>query len=224
MKKNQNLLGIAFVLVAIQLFLLLLPTIRYTDDRAYYGDSEAYSAVQMVINYNDTVNDPGSDSSDATFIPFAFGAATVYFMLTAVANTVQALTFDHFSRKKLSLLCWASCFLAVIPFTNWLFLIIVFEEDIFITLLGFVQMALPVAFCFLFPELVPDTSPISSEYNEKLESVFKAASTASPAPIRKYCPHCGNTVTSNQCDMCGKEIIPTSERIPTWKRIQNENS
>lgn len=220
MKKNQNLLGIAFVLVALQLFLLFLPTTRYTDDRAYYACSESYSFTQMIINYNDTMNDPGASSGSVAFFSFIFGSVTVYLALTALVNFVQALTFDHTSHKKLSLLCWASCFLALVPLVSWLFLKIIYEEDIFITLLGFAQIALTIPFLFLFNHLVPDI-----DFSNKSEIIFKSAKTE-PVSANKSCPFCGQVVISsaNRCDMCGKEIQTTAERIPTWKRIQQQEN
>ena len=223
MKKNQNVLGIAFIIVAIQLFLLLLPTTRYAKEGKYRSSdahSEAYSSVQIVINYNDTVNDPDA-SSDLVNDCYIYGAVTVFLMLIALVNFVQAMTFDRTSRAKMCLLCWASFSLALVSVVNWFFLKGVYDdygENVFITWFGYAQIALLIGFPFLFGSLVPDDDFSSSNQKDKdkMDKFFKSV-PPTPASAKKTCPYCGDVVTSNKCGMCGKEIPSTSEKKPSWK-------
>ena len=40
---------------------------------------------------------------------------------------------------------------------------------------------------------------------KRIESVLKSYSRNQASTIQKRCPHCGDTVTSKICSMCGKE-------------------
>lgn len=44
-----------------------------------------------------------------------------------------------------------------------------------------------------------------SARDESLESIFKNASSAHKS-AKNLCPHCGNVVTSDICEMCGRSI------------------
>ena len=213
MENNKKLLGIALILVAVQLLLMFMPIVRY--------ETSPFSAPDMVNNYTQLFNSSSdeysrySDESENTTMIFIFGALTVYLLIASVVNMVQALAFDLPSAKKMSLLCWASAMLAAVTLVNWVYLKIELEEDVYITLLGFISMAPPIVFYYLTQNLVSDTATPPPAYNPKSEDFFKKT-PSTPSNANRYCPHCGDPCTSNICDMCGKPINPTVSNDAGW--------
>ena len=206
MENNKKLIGIAIILVAVQLLLMFMPIVRY--------DTQPYSAPDMVKSYTHIFNNDSDQSDDSTTV-FFFGTLTVLCLIAAVVNLVQALAFDLLTTKKMSLLCWASAFLGAVTLFSWLYLKLELEEDVYITLLGFISIAPCAAFYYLFQNLVPDQVTPPPVCNPKSEDFFKNV-PSTPSNANKYCPHCGNPCTSDVCATCGKPVNPIQTEETGW--------